>query len=55
MKSANATKFDRKSGLASWRDLRFLCLRVNGGGFYALKLGLQLTWSLYMLRSRWLA
>jgi hypothetical protein len=24
MKFANATKFDRKSGVAQWRDLRFL-------------------------------
>jgi hypothetical protein len=25
MKFANATKFNRKSGVAEWRDLRFLC------------------------------
>src|SRR5277367_607954 len=29
MKSANATKLDRKSGVAEWRDLRFTA-HVNG-------------------------
>ena len=28
MRFANATKFDRKSGFAQWRDLRFLRSQV---------------------------
>jgi hypothetical protein len=30
MKLVNTTKFDRKSGVAQWRDLRFSLLAATG-------------------------